>query len=446
VVNYGTAAADAKDTGRFRARDLFPARAIGTPTTAATPVDPDQQHGALERALLAVFVVGLLLTATHVVLFQTELVSEKAFWDLRKLFDLGHSSSILTWMCTVASATVALACWSVSRRLAEPLWLLPAGLFLLLSAVYHTGVHEHLDALPAVVGAVVSAALGSCALFGRAFGERGGERLRLCLGCAAVTSAVLIELLTTGGAWLPLQKLLQLTGALLLLGPVCYYAHRRAAGWGHPDDTSTLARRAAAIGAVLIATYAGFRLVWRFRYSLPEPLEPLIDVSSEVSVLSWLSVVAMALLGLISWRARRIEGRRSWLVVAAVFLFLSADDAITLHEHVGWTVARHAPNDRIFDWLLAYAPLLAVAGAASFLVLWNASREHARHRALVVVAFACLGAALGLELLERELVESGRTWRGIELYRHTMPVEEYLELLAPLLLLHVVGKHVRARA
>jgi hypothetical protein len=156
----------------------------------------------------------------------------------------------------------------------------------------------------------------------------------------------------------------------------------------------------------------------------------LLLADSDVSVFSWVSVVATAwaalgagLLSLVD-RARR----KLLLFVAAIAAYLSLDDQLGLHERLGdladraeglagWEPARVL-------WPILYLPLLA----ALFAALWKLAETLPRRASRFVLAgLVLLGAAVLLELLSAGIIRAGFD-RGSVLYELEVLLEEGAEL------------------
>ncbi len=197
--------------------------------------------------------------------------------------------------------------------------------------------------------------------------------------------------------------------------------------------------------ALLVLAHVALHLWYPGRHAVPPAVRMLFDLSGEESLGTWVSVGAQLVLGLGCLAVGRREGSRAWLATGALFLFLSADDEAQIHERLGWLLPDPDGKAGVYAWVIGFAPLYALAGGLAFLHLWRATSERAERR-LVVAAAGCLALALALEACEGPLAASGRTWRGVALHSYTVPFEEGLELLAPGLLLLVVGARLRRSA
>ena len=181
------------------------------------------------------------------------------------------------------------------------------------------------------------------------------------------------------------------------------------------------------------------RVTWRYQYSLPMPVRELLIVNKEISILSWLSIVVMFVLGLACLAAGRLERRRAWYPIAALFIYLSMDDSTTLHERIGWLLTGANGDSPVYWWVRVLGPILAVLGLFTFAFLWKRYAGNLRSRLTTFAGFGCLGLALLCEILERFFHNSNLRWRGFSIERYTMHLEEFCELVGPVLILIPIG-------
>jgi hypothetical protein len=142
-------------------------------------------------------------------------------------------------------------------------------------------------------------------------------------------------------------------------------------------------------------------------YSHIYGLRRLFDLGAEQNPPSMFSAalfVLNALLLFLIYRLRRIgklqERNGCWLFLGWLFLFLSLDEAVSLHE----TLTRPArllpvaPELYYVAWVIPYAAGLLVLTA--YLARWFFSLEWAAQREFTLAAMLFLLGAIGMELLE----------------------------------------------
>ena len=180
----------------------------------------------------------------------------------------------------------------------------------------------------------------------------------------------------------------------------------------------------------LDSSYTPADKIWRF------------DLDAERSVPTWYSSLLMVLCSMLLLYISRIKltrGERNalrWLVLAAIFLALSVDEAVSFHE---WLSARltatfHPSGVFYFAWV-APALVLVALGAVAYLPL-VLEFTGARRALLVASAAAYLAGAVGLEMVAGAHVEAF----GIDslYYRGLATAEEFLEMVGLIAFLGVL--------
>lgn len=177
--------------------------------------------------------------------------------------------------------------------------------------------------------------------------------------------------------------------------------------------------------------------------------EAAFDLNSEANFPTWVAAslllvaaLVLAVIGLAE-RARRRPWVRHWLVLAAVFVYLSADEAATIHEQA------NAIRDVIGAGGVLYYPWVLFGGA---LVLILAITYFGFLRALpsrtrslfILAAVLFVGGALGLELSQAYYADSlgdqYTSWSGRVLLTH---LEETMELAGVVVFIYALLDYVR---
>jgi hypothetical protein len=205
-------------------------------------------------------------------------------------------------------------------------------------------------------------------------------------------------------------------------------------------------RLAAAATAVTLTAHAMLELTWRWRDALPPGMRPVFLMHDEHGISTWVTVQLNALVGLTAVFLGLRGATRAWYLIAALFLYLSVDDATMFHERVGWFVEARIGHGFSYRWVQVMGPLLAAAGLASFAFLWHQARAVGGCRGRLWIGYSMLALALGLEVLERGLSKSALAWRGFSIDKYLIPIEESLELLAPALILTCLLRLVESKA
>lgn len=201
------------------------------------------------------------------------------------------------------------------------------------------------------------------------------------------------------------------------------------------------------ITAILLVIHLGFVFA---RYSFELPFDwvvaPTFHFDVEANVPTWFSVllllVSAALLFLIGARAG-VEGlpyRFHWLALSAVFLFLSADEMIQIHERPGPAVRDALGTTGYFysAWVLVAIPIVAVLALVFFRFIRHFDPK--RRRGLFLAAALYLTGAIGMEI-----VGSGWAYtHGLTnlTYELMTTVEELLEMTGVIVFIHTLLSHM----
>jgi hypothetical protein len=178
----------------------------------------------------------------------------------------------------------------------------------------------------------------------------------------------------------------------------------------------------------------------------PEQKVWLLDADSEESVLTWMSTLLLfacaGALYVVSTQARDLWLRLSWTALTLIFLLLSADEMLSLHEKLADIVKGEGVGGGVFHfaWVAVALPLVAVLGLA-FLPLLRAIRPAMRNW-MVLAAMVYLGGAVGTEMVAGPVVE--RFGQLSFAYRLLANLEEGLECAGLLIFLTTLVAYVRS--
>ncbi|QDU85202.1 hypothetical protein Pla163_23300 [Planctomycetes bacterium Pla163] len=187
--------------------------------------------------------------------------------------------------------------------------------------------------------------------------------------------------------------------------------------------------------AILLTGHVLLHLVWRFR-NAPKPLRDLFAFASEDSLVTWTSVAVTIALAIACVALGVLKNERGWKLTGLFFAYLSLDDEAMLHERLSWLSG--VEDGVSFSWTFVVLPVMALFGLAVFVHIWRASTTSRSARRRTVAAYGMWAGALGLEGVERALVHSGERWRGFPVHLYQQLAEEWLEMVAPCVLLAAV--------
>lgn len=141
--------------------------------------------------------------------------------------------------------------------------------------------------------------------------------------------------------------------------------------------------------------------------------------------------------------ARAGSGAGYWWGLAAIFLFLSLDEALALHERIvaPTQMLLGVSADRYFVWLLPYAlVMLVIAIPYARFVLWLPVRTRRR---FVLAGIVFLSGAVGLEIVGGLFHESS----GQESMTFVIleSLEDLLEMVGIVIFIYALMCHIVAR-
>ncbi len=214
-----------------------------------------------------------------------------------------------------------------------------------------------------------------------------------------------------------------------------------------PDDTahrpgarSPLLSEPRTSGALLLVVAAllvahSVLVVVRFGLGVDFPgrdsLFRLVRLSGEYGLAGWFSGVLLLVVAQRLWRlSRRPDGRRDRreAVLAGVFLYLSFDESMGVHEQLVDPVAALVPVGGLltFAWVLVALPLLVVLAAVY--LPWLRSLPSPAGACVLLAAVAYVGGAVGMEMVGGAVFDAGGAQSLT--YFAASTLEEVLELLA----------------
>lgn len=176
-------------------------------------------------------------------------------------------------------------------------------------------------------------------------------------------------------------------------------------------------------------------------------LVPLFNCLGEANFPTFYSSTALlfcaALLAVIAVAERKVGRRpwRWWMLLAGVFVFLSVDEAVTLHERL--TIkTRHflqVSGPLYYAWIVPYG----IAGGVLLLLSWRSIARLPRvtRQLCIIAGIIYVGGALGMEMVEGYYYTShGETIDFVYVMLGT--IEELLEMAGVLLFVYALMHHL----
>lgn len=198
-----------------------------------------------------------------------------------------------------------------------------------------------------------------------------------------------------------------------------------------------------AAGVSLLGLIA--ELIHQLIPSVQSPLLPLLSLSVEGNFPTWYSSLLLAgcslLLLTIAAGVRQAGEKflRRWTLLGIVFLYMSIDESVELHEHLGEIVQLHGVL--YFSWVVPAGILVLLLGIAYLPFLKHLPAQTRRRFVLAGVIY--VGGALFLELPLGFWAE--RVGRDNVVYGLIDWVEETMEIFGATLFLLSLLSHLREK-
>jgi hypothetical protein len=176
----------------------------------------------------------------------------------------------------------------------------------------------------------------------------------------------------------------------------------------------------------LDAAFLGLYFLARMTGS--EALLFLFNLDRELTLASWYASSKLLLVALAfffcSHRPSAASSRSLFLIFAGGFVFLSADEAASIHEGI-------AEQFQYEGWFVIYGAIGLVLGAVLLPKLWRLWQHYRWPSLLFVVGFGLMVVgAVAIEELRQEFLARGSTWETLQ-----VALEEGLELTGASLIL-----------
>lgn len=154
------------------------------------------------------------------------------------------------------------------------------------------------------------------------------------------------------------------------------------------------------VGATALVSALGLVAeIGEYEFGLGEDIVEAFSLSYEANVPTWYASVLLfscgALLGVVAHHAYRVASRdrHRWALLAAIFVYISLDEAVEIHEHAAYF---DTGGVLYFSWVIPAAIVVALVGLA-FLPFVRRLPPLTRRR-FVIAGALYVGGALGMEL------------------------------------------------
>ncbi len=204
----------------------------------------------------------------------------------------------------------------------------------------------------------------------------------------------------------------------------------------HLDRAGARSITAVLLGCVAVLTVTGaFALGWRDQMDQSMLMRHYVAIFNpdwEQTIPAWFSSCLMLMIAAacaLVARDRRRDGggyARRWMALVPIFLYLSADESVALHERVGTLIKHvvHTSGIFTFAWVIPALAVLVVLAVVYFPFVRALPRGV---RGLVALSGSLyVGGALGMEMVGG--VIKTRYGAG-DLYFTAVTIEEFLEMV-----------------
>jgi len=189
-------------------------------------------------------------------------------------------------------------------------------------------------------------------------------------------------------------------------------------------------------------------LVNFYESSLLDRIGPLFYLGVESNFPSWFSSMILLSGSLMLFILYKItsdtEPDKFWAFLSVVFVFLSMDEAISLHEHFIWALREryNLTGFFFFGWVIPGIAFVAIVGSMSIPFLRRLPPKVATH--LMIAGGAYVFGAVGFEMIGgffyERISEDNYT---SEMYRAIATVEESLEMGSIIFFNYVLIRYMR---
>ncbi|MDX1553692.1 MAG: hypothetical protein R3198_13775 [Marinobacter sp.] len=194
--------------------------------------------------------------------------------------------------------------------------------------------------------------------------------------------------------------------------------------------------------ALFVAHSIGLLLTYGLGHDYVKGLVPLFNIALEGNVPTFYASLLLFLNGLLFLFLWRVSdpaetGRKTWLLLSVVFMFLSLDEFASIHELLIRPVREAVGTGGLlyFAWVIPYALLVIALGIIVAPTLW---RLGSRYRILFGTSAAIfLGGAIGVEMLGGNYFESQDGEADLN-YRLFQTAEESMEFFGLIFLVYTL--------
>lgn len=136
----------------------------------------------------------------------------------------------------------------------------------------------------------------------------------------------------------------------------------------------------------------------------PLNIRTLFNITREDSLSNMFSSLQMLFVAIAALRIYFLKRKQrlvnyGWFAVAGFFSYMTVDDAIALHERVGFFFKESIAHLEYssYNWHVVFGPFFFIAGIFLLTFLW---RQMPKQRMLIILALSLYVVAVGMDVLE----------------------------------------------
>lgn len=160
-----------------------------------------------------------------------------------------------------------------------------------------------------------------------------------------------------------------------------------------PPGSTRPALRAVAVATGVVSALGLLAELGEYVWGAPEPWVETFSLSYEANVPTWYASVLLVGCALMCLVLRSHHPDRRWVVLAALFAYVSLDEAVQIHEHAAFFATRGV---LYFSWVIPAAAVVALLGL--WLGPWLLRLPEPTRRRFTLAAALYVGGALLMEL------------------------------------------------
>ncbi len=185
--------------------------------------------------------------------------------------------------------------------------------------------------------------------------------------------------------------------------------------------------------------------IGRFHFGLDNDLMQVFDLNRELNIPTWYATILLFVSSLLLWLLGWLSThqRKHWYGLAAVFLYISMDEAAGLHERSDPIIRSYLDVSGVFhfSWILAAVPIMIVLGLVFGKFILGLEKN--ARILMILAAIIFVGGGLGVEMIGGWYAE--QYGQSNPVFSALSIVEESLELFGTVIFITALTRLVQLR-